>query len=242
MTLTSKDMDQLNELMAQSPGNKALLKKLMESYEYSISQISHELRNPLSLVYSTLQLIESNHPEVSKIKHWHHMKEDVEYMTALLEDLSKHNNSRHLKLSEFNFRSFMEHTALTFASSLIDTDIEFISKIDPLLPIVKADRLKLQEVFLNLLKNARDAVDTYGKIKLDAYLKSSEIIITVSDTGCGIANEQLEEIFTPFVTHKQNGTGLGLAIVHEVLNAHKGSISVQSVPKEGTVFTAVIPI
>jgi len=121
-------MERLNELMASGPENRELLTKLLDSHQYTVSKISHEIRNPLALVYSTLQLIESTHPEVLNIKHWHYMREDIEYMTTLLEELSRYNNSDRLSVTEINMRTYMEHLSLSFAASLVDTDIEFTSK------------------------------------------------------------------------------------------------------------------
>jgi len=242
MTFTAQDTQRLNKLMADSPENKELLTKLLDFHQYTVSKISHEIRNPLALVYSTLQLIETTHPEVLNIKHWHYMREDVEYMTMLLEELSRYNNSERLSVTEINMRTCLEHLSISFAASLVDTDIEFTSKIDPNLPVVRGDKVKLREMFLNLLKNAKDAVSSAGTITLHAYPEGNNIVILLSDTGCGIASEDLDDIFTPFVTHKQGGSGLGLAIVQKTADAHGGFIQVQSDPGRGTTFSVTLPI
>ena len=242
MTFTTQDMKKLQALMAESPENRELLEKLLNHHQYSIGQISHELRNPLALVYSTLQLIESSHPEVADIKHWYYMKEDIEYMKILLENLSSFNNSERLQLTEINIRSLMEHLVISFAASLTDTSIEFTSKINPSLPQITGDKIKLQELFLNLLHNAKDAVGDCGAITLHAYQEKKNIIIKISDTGCGIAEEDLSNIFHPFVTHKQGGSGLGLAIVQRVVHGHLGTIRAESTVNAGTDFIVSLPV
>lgn len=239
---TTNDYQQLTSLMNTSPEYSELIHKLMDSYEFTISKISHELRNPLTLIYSTLQLIESQHPEVKEFKHWPQMIEDVVFTTELLNELSTYNNSQHLNLKTFDFQEFIRHIALSFASSITETDIEFTSKIDSSLPQITGDKTKLQEIFLNLLKNAQEAVGTDGKIRLNSFVRDGFVIIEISDNGCGIEPEQLDTIFTPFVTYKQGGSGLGLSIVQSTTLAHNGTVSVDSVEGKGTCFTVSLPI
>lgn len=239
---TTNDYQQLTSLMNSSPEYSELIHKLMDSYEFTISKISHELRNPLTLIYSTLQLIESQHPEVKEFKHWPQMIEDVVFTTELLNELSTYNNSQHLNLKTFDFQEFIRHIALSFASSITETNIEFTSKIDSSLPQITGDKTKLQEIFLNLLKNALEAVDTDGKIRLNCFTKDGFVVTQISDNGCGIEPEQLDTIFTPFVTYKQGGSGLGLSIVQSTTLAHNGTVSVDSVEGKGTCFTVSLPI
>ena len=119
----------------------------------------------------------------------------------------------------------MGQICLSFAASCVDTDIEFSSLIAPDLPSLTADRLKLHEAILNLLRNAREAISSAGSIRLEAVLKDQMLQITISDTGCGISPEYLDTIFDPFVTYKPNGTGLGLPIARGIIEAHHGSIA-----------------
>lgn len=239
---TETDYDKLKQLMAENPENEALIQKLLRSHKETISTISHEIRNPLTLVYSTMQLIESQHPEVRTFKYWDSMREDMEYMKQLLEELSAFNNGSVISISQFNFRSFMEQLAVSFAAANAESGIEFTSYISPDLPDIRADRIKLKEVFLNLLRNASDATPQNGTIRLDATCDLGNITISIQDSGCGIEAEYLDDLFTPFVTHKQGGTGLGLAIVKRTVEAHHGTIQVESELHRGSRFTVTLPI
>ena len=239
---TTTDFDKLQQIMDESPEKKELLQKLLESQKMTISSISHEIRNPLTLVYSTLQLIEAQHPEVLTYKHWDSMRSDIEYMTLLLEELSSYNNGEKLSLTEIDSASFLKPLVLSFAASVSSTDIEFTSKLEPGLPVITGDAVKLKEVLLNLLSNARDAVQPDGTVYLHAFKEDNLLRISIRDNGCGISSEHLEDIFEPFVTHKTNGTGLGLAIAKRIARAHGGSLTVVSVPGEGSVFTLSLPI
>ena len=145
--------------MQENPENEALINRLLTSHQMEISTISHEIRNPLTLVYSTLQLIESQHPEVLTFSHWTELHQDIEYMKFLLEDLSSYNNGERLELTPVSASTYFRRIALSFAASIVDTDIEFVSRIPEDLPEISADPVKLRQAVLNLLRNACDALN-----------------------------------------------------------------------------------
>lgn len=211
-------------------------------FNYLLSKISHELRNPLALAYSTLQLIETQHPETKDFKYWSELRDDIEYTIQLLQEFSSFNNSEHLHKTEFSSYEFLSKICLSFAASIVDEDITFSSKLPSPLPTISADKVKLQEVILNLLKNATEAISDHGSINLHAFVESHILNIQISDTGCGIPGEYLESLFDPFVTYKPEGTGLGLAISKQIIEAHGGNIFVDTVLGEGTTFTITLPI
>ncbi len=110
-----------------------------------ISAISHEIRNPFTLIYSTLQLLEAERPDLVTCAHWKNLRQDMEYMKQLLEELSSYNNGDRLNLTLTDTNSFLKTLVLSFASSLIDTDIEFVSEILPGLPAVSIDSVKMRQ-------------------------------------------------------------------------------------------------
>ena len=239
--------DKLQQIMEQNPEIKSFVTRLLDSHRLEISAISHEIRNPLTLVYSTLQLIESQHPEVLSFRHWDSMHQDIEYMNQLLEELSSYNNGEQLHLAAVDTAKFLKKAALSFAASLVDTDIEFTSHIANELPQTYVDSVKIRQTLLNLLRNAREAVDTCTNsvrptIRLNADCIDDMIRITVADNGCGINPQDLSSIFEPFVTHKNGGSGLGLAIARRIVTAHGGTLHVNSTIKTGSAFTIMLPV
>lgn len=249
---SSSDYDKLQQIMEESPQKQELLTRLLESHQTTLSTISHELRNPLTLIYSTLQLIASQHPEVTGYRQWEQLMSDVEYMKLLLEELSSYNNGSRLKLSTVDSEAFFKTISLSFAASVADMDIEFVSKIAPGLPDFSCDPVKIRQVLFNVLGNARDAAMSPGishplismeVLPVDNLPNDlSSIVVKISDNGCGIADEALEHIFEPFVTYKANGTGLGLAIANRIALAHGGSLKVSSRSKGPTLFTLTLPV
>lgn len=247
---SATDYLKLQEIMDESPEKRDLLTRLLSEHQITISSISHEIRNPLTLVSSTIQLIENEHPEVHHFRYWSEMHQDIEYMTHLLNELSTYNNSQRLNISDIDTNSFFRTLTLSFATTIVDTKIQLISHISSDLPHIYGDAVKLKEAILNLLGNARDAVsqkslneDTYiPTIRLSISYDAGFLHITIKDNGCGISKENLPHIFEPFITHKSNGTGLGLAIVSNVIRSHQGTILVESLLDVHTTFTISLPV
>lgn len=237
------DIRQMNRLMKENRDARKIIAQLLENHRTEVSMIAHEIRNPLTLVSSSLQIMEAQHPEVRDFHNWSQTVEDVRFMCSLLNDLSSFNNSRILHYSVFPLEKLLKNIAVSFAISLEadGSETEFISRIMPGIGDFTGDKVKLEQLILNLLRNAKDATAGTGSISFSASGDKNEITITCRDTGCGIPSDRIDTIFDPFVTYKENGTGLGLSTARQIAEAHGGTISVQSVPGEETVFTVVLP-
>lgn len=111
------------------------------------------------------------------------------------------------------------------------------------LPMVEGFPQKLNQVFMNILVNAAQAIEEKGEIKIRTKTEGKYAVISISDTGCGIQKEHLSKIFDPFFTTKEigKGTGLGMNIAYNIIEDHKGKIDVKSVVGKGTVFTIILP-
>ena len=112
------------------------------------------------------------------------------------------------------------------------------------LPQTRCYPQKLNQVFMNLLVNAAQAIEKQGEITIKTRLENGRIRIWISDTGCGIAQENLQKIFEPFFTTKEvgKGTGLGLSLAYGIIKEHHGRIEVESEVGKGTTFTVWLPI
>lgn len=112
------------------------------------------------------------------------------------------------------------------------------------LPLVDCYAGQLNQVWMNLLVNAAQAVKDSGEVRISTKREDQQVIVTISDTGCGIPTEHLTRIFEPFFTTKPvgEGTGLGLSVTYSIIERHKGAISVKSCPGQGTSFTVSLPV
>ena len=102
--------------------------------------------------------------------------------------------------------------------------------------------MKLREAILNIVRNASEAIDEKGIISIGAQKQQGQLLLTITDNGCGIPEEYLPTLFDPFVTHKKEGTGLGLPIAKQVIEAHGGSICVSSRLGQGSSFQISLPL
>lgn len=240
------------------------LEELKQQHQYFISHLSHEIRNPLTLISSSLQLLEKECPSVTSSKLWPQIREDVQTTIHLLQDVSSLNNLDRLNRSEFSAEEFLSALALSFQSYMEQRNIQFSVQLDTSIASVKlnADRRKLQEALTNLLINAADALlnpdnsqsadppqnsdhsqsadppqNSDKKIWLSAKAYDHFLRIHVRDNGSGIPQSYLATLFDPFVTHKPAGTGLGLAIAKRAAELHEGMISVDTCCEPGHSYT-----
>lgn len=242
--LQNININNLQHLMSENSDAKQIITQLLENHHTIVSSIAHEIRNPLTLISSALQIIELQHPEAKEFFGWKQLNDDLLFIRLLLEDLSSFNNGHTLHCSVFSVDDFLKRIALSFAMTVEkeNTDILFTSNIPSTLGNITGDTIKLQEVILNLLRNAKDAVCPAGTIYLSAIRRNNSLIIQIQDSGCGISQEQLATIFDPFVTYKSNGTGLGLAISKTIIEAHGGTITVESEIGKGSIFSIYLPV
>lgn len=241
--LNKEDTIKMKKLMEENPDFSEIITKLIRSQEVSVAKITHEIRNPLTLISSSLQLIQSQHPEVKTYKHWNDIREDIEFMKNLLSDLSSYTHSRELNMISFDFTSLLKSCITLFEAEFKKSKIQLIIYYPKSLPLIKGDPVKLKQVIINLLKNAYEAVECdKGIIRISLCRFSNYIQLHIIDNGYGIPEDFAKNLFTPFTTSKSNGTGLGLAISKQIIESHNGSISFTSVKNKGTTFTVTLPI
>lgn len=242
--LRNIDINQMNRLMEENEDAKQIITQLLKNYHASVSMIAHEIRNPLTLVSSSLQVIEIQHPEVKEFSSWKQTTDDVRFMCGLLNDLTDYNNGHSLHYSVFQIERLIRNVAVSFALSLDaeESEIEFSSQIIPGMGDFTGDKIKLEQVILNLLRNAKEAVTGQGTIFLRAERVDDNIIIECIDNGCGIPEDIADHIFEPFFSRKENGTGLGLSVAKQIVTAHGGAISAGCSDDGKTVFTVTLPV
>jgi two-component system, LuxR family, sensor kinase FixL len=135
--------------------------------------------------------------------------------------------------------------ALTMADARAN-DVRVSVELTPALPTVMMDRIQIQQVLLNLLRNSIDALQSMPAGNKQLSVKTSapqrnRVVVSVSDTGPGVAAEMLDHLFTPFATTKSDGTGLGLAISRTIIEAHHGKLAYHSLEPTGACFTITLP-
>jgi len=132
--------------------------------------------------------------------------------------------------------------------------IDFVLTLDPSIPPVQGNENLLTRLFLNLIKNAREALGQSGRVEIETKISaeyhmstpgsrpSPLVLIRIRDTGCGIPPQDLERIFTPYYTTKTGGSGLGLAICQKIVEDHRGFLKLASSPGTGTEISVWLPL
>lgn len=212
--------------------------------------VSHEIRNPLAAVNLNLQLLSRKIPEDSaEYPFVQTALQGVERISKIVEVSLNFSRPAIPDVKEMNINSIIPQTLDLVASSIRKKDIKVNIKLAEDLPNVAIDAKQVQQVLINLITNASDAIKDKGNIDINTYLENSAkynrgeyVVVAISDTGCGISPEELSKVFNPFFTRKAEGTGLGLPITQRILHQHNGIIDVQSKVNEGTTFYVKFPV
>lgn len=213
------------------------------------ASIGHELNNYLTIILNNAELMSLNlrRGDTARVeKNTKAIQDSVETMkrfTDGLVDFSK----LETKITEYSLRTLIEDLIFSLKPQKQFSGIKFETIFDPEIPALPMDVGQIQQVFLNMLNNAADAINTLpepqGTITINtSYVKREKMVeVKISDTGPGISPDLLPKIFEPHFTTKKGGHGFGLVICERIIKNHKGGISVES-PPEGTTFTITFPV
>lgn len=215
------------------------IQKLKTEHRFALSRISHELRNPVTTIHSSMQIIENEHPEVTDFAYWPEMKADMLFLRHLLDEVSGYNNCDRLQLEEIDTSSYLLEIASGAKALSDDSSVTYTCEIAKDLPPIIGDTTKIRQAVTNLLRNAFESGASY--VSMQCFRQKDSIVLKITDNGCGIPKEVEKDLFTPFITHKKNGTGLGLSIVQRIAQAHNGQITYTS-GNSGTCFSLILPI
>lgn len=240
--LTYDEQEKMERLMAKDENFHELITAMKKDYHLTLSQISHEIRNPLTYVNSSIQWIQKLHLEVEDFEFWDQIKSDIQYLRTLLDDISTFNNGEQLTISKIDPREFACDLKDSLLSELLAKHIPLLIKLDDTYPDFYGDPIRLKQAFINLIKNSMESITERGRITLKVFTHDKRLMIAVKDNGCGITEEQQQTVFRPFVTYKENGTGLGLSIVRRIILAHNGTIHLRSTVGKGTEVQVHLPL
>lgn len=231
----------VQELKQENPNAAEIISEMEENQTIFLSHISHELRNVLTLMNSSLQFLETSHPEIMMYKYWREVKKDYSYMLSFVNQMNDYNNSIRLDCQKVDLYKLLRDTYQACLPLTENTEKILTFRCQSDIPAIYADKTKLYEAFLNLIKNALEAIDEKGIVNVTLTTDEKTIRISIEDDGCGIETEKLVHIFEPFVTYKPGGTGLGLPVVRRIIDAHGGHITVYSAVGKGTTMTITLP-
>lgn len=199
------------------------------------SMITHDLKGPLQIINNSLHLINLKPDEQARYLEF--IRVAVKQSNELLEEFSMQGKKTPLNLEYVYLEDIIEESLLQVKTSE-KIDFETINNTKDK---VRVDRSKMLRVISNLIKNAVEAMPNGGKISIIVTDESKHVKIKIKDTGVGIPKDKLNNLFRPFRSTKTKGMGLGLTFCKETIQAHNGTITVESKLGKGTTFTITIP-
>lgn len=207
-----------------------------------VSEITHEIKNPLMMVGGLARQLMDAEDEEIKSKKLAIITEEVARLENLLADLREYYLPKPPACEPVNVKEVLEKLCLLVKEECLkkDIQIEFIMEQADL--VVSWDPRKMEQVFLNVIKNAVEAMENGGSLIVKAKIRADKVEITISDDGCGIPRRHMDKILDCFFTTKSQGTGLGLCVSKKYIDEHQGSsFSVKSEDGKGTTVKISIP-
>jgi len=211
--------------------------------------IAHEMNNPLGIITSRIEIMlldaeEQNLPPqvLEDLQVLHRATQRVARIAANLRSFARQAPREHTRI---DLNAVVAETLLLMRKPLEADGIVLVTSLDPSIDAILGDAGTLQQVLLNLVTNAREAMaGRGGEIRIETGIVAERpgwVRLVIGDTGPGISPEALSKVFDPFFTTKTTGTGLGLSVSYGIVQDHHGTVDVHSVPGKGTTFTLAFP-
>jgi signal transduction histidine kinase len=209
------------------------------------AKIGHEIANPLNGMNLTIQLLEqqlAKEPAAGSgqiSQNLRKIRDEIARLNHLVQQFRTISRREKYEFRRFKVAELIDDVAAMQQPVCAAAGIEIVRELPEEPTTIRADRGKLTQALLNLIKNSIEATPPGGKIVLKAWTDPNTLTIEVADTGSGIPGDI--DIFQPFATTKSQGTGIGLVVVRQIVTAHRGTIAYTSEPGKSTTFTITLP-
>jgi C4-dicarboxylate-specific signal transduction histidine kinase len=203
--------------------------------------IAHEIGNPLTSVFSFVQILKDMEQDEFKKESLGTIYFHMNRIAEILKQLSGFSKMPTVELRKWNINNLIETSLSLIQYDKRAKEITIMRDLNPDLPEITTDGGQLSQVFVNLILNAVDAMPEGGILTIRSGMNDGSIAISFEDTGVGIKRENISRIFDPFFTTKEKGTGLGLAVSYSIIKKLNGSMTVESEVNKGTRFRITLP-
>ncbi|MGA7648214.1 MAG: ATP-binding protein [Terriglobales bacterium] len=242
MTAAIRERD---ELLRRQTSEKLMRSDRLAMVGQLAAGVAHEINNPLGSILLFSRLIMQQVPPEGRIReNLERIEKETKRCHTIVRNLLDFARQREPLVESLDVNHLLDTTLKLFEGQFLFHNIEVVRNYDPKLPPLQADESQLQQVFMNIILNAADAMNGSGRLTLATKEEGADQIkISITDTGCGIPPENIERVFDPFFTTKGvgHGTGLGLSVSYGIVQRHNGDINVSSTVGVGTTFTISLP-
>lgn len=204
----------------------------------------HEIRNPLTAIGGFLQLLQNYLKGKPKEEYIPIMLSELNHANRLISEFLQFAKPGFAKRNKCSIVEIIKDVVMLVESEALSHQFDIEVDLDVSIPKVIGDSGQLKQVFINIMKNAFDALSEGGKIFIQTTWSELEgfVQIYIRDTGVGIDEETIKNMFNPFFTTKENGTGLGMFTSKKIIDNHGGRIEIQSEPGKGTTVIVLLPV
>jgi signal transduction histidine kinase len=248
--LHTKRKDEIGLLTVSFNEMAKELSKLERMRQDFVSNVSHEIQSPLTSISGfTKALKQKKMSEESRLRYLTIIEEESERLSRLSQNLLQlsylQQEHRPLKVNTYRLDEQLRRVVISLEPQWREKEIQIDVQLEAI--TVQADEDQLNQVWINLLSNSIKFTPAHGKILIEAVMKENQTIVSITDNGIGIPEEERADIFKPFhkVDKARNssvkGNGLGLSIVKKIIDIHNGDIQVSGSPGEGSTFKVILP-
>jgi two-component system sporulation sensor kinase A len=200
--------------------------------------VAHEIRNPLTALKGFMQLLREKNTDYVDI-----MIGEIDRINYIVNEFIGMAKPQAMNFVVCDLRNLIEQVLVFMQPQAILYNVQMNLTLLPPLFSIECEPNQIKQVFMNVLKNAIEAMPNGGLVEIEVYMKDKDTIATrISDQGVGIPEDRMERIGEPFFSLKESGTGLGLMICHRIIQAHKGKIAIRSVVNVGTTMEIELPV
>ncbi|MEH7179670.1 ATP-binding protein [Neobacillus vireti] len=214
----------------------------LKAVEQMGAAISHEIRNPLTAANGFVQLLNDDYlPRHKRREYLSIVKDELNSAERVIQDYLTFAKPSLVSIEELNVKNELKQIINILTPMANQNSVEIITDFS-VIGFIKGDRQRFRQCFINILKNALEAMPTGGHLYIETFFSKDYVTICVRDTGMGMTSEQLERLGEPYYSTKgKNGTGLGMMVVYSIVRAMNGFIKVESELGAGTTFRVKFP-
>lgn len=225
----------------QAAQNEIVQSEKLAALGYLSAGMAHEIRNPLNSISLFVQLMRQSTRDPDQLEYQAKILKEIERIDSIIRKLLDASHRTRTITCDVQINQVIDTTLEAFSPQIESRRILVTRHYNIIPSPIKADSAELEQIFTNLFLNALDAMGQGGRLDIEINESNGRIIVRVSDSGNGISDEILPNIFDPFFSTKSSGTGMGLPVARRIANIYEGSMTVESTSSNGTVFRLEFP-
>ena len=237
--LTLHDLESVREIESELE-----LSRRLSAIGRLTGGVGHEVKNPINAIVVHLELMRNklSGPDSPAIRHLDVIQSEIQRLDRVVQTLIDFSRPVELKLEDEDLRQITSGVLMLASAELANQDVQLQTSLPTRAVVVKVDADMLRQAILNIVLNGAQAMPAGGTLRIGLREESRFAVLTIADTGEGIAAEILPRIFDLYFTTKKDGNGIGLAMCYRIVQLHSGVIEVDSEPGRGTTFTVRMPL